>query len=89
MTIDKLSRLFSTGSTSQTYKNPDSTAQKVDNSKASSSEAVEVSDSFGTQSAADGSHSNRVAEIKAAVQNGTYKVDSHAVAEAFAREIFA
>jgi len=90
MTVDKLSRLFAAlGQSSQGFNSQDTKAQEVKVSKSFVSEAaVELSSSFDAQKSGDGGRAKRIAEIKAAVDNGTYKVDSQKIAESFIREIF-
>ena len=93
MTIDKLSRLFSAlGGSSQGYSSTNSSGNtKEAETQPQGGEAVRFASDFGkTESSSDAAaRKARVDELKAAVQSGSYKVDSYKIAEAVARDLFA
>jgi flagellar biosynthesis anti-sigma factor FlgM len=90
MKLEKLSRLFSAYN-QVTPENQAKNAQNAaqESSKAPATEAVRISNNFGY--AGDSSEEARalkVAQLKKAVQEGTYKPDTRDVAKALANELF-
>jgi anti-sigma28 factor (negative regulator of flagellin synthesis) len=91
MTIDKLSRLISAlGQPAQNQQSTKTTTTESRGSSQGSSEAVKVIQGFGGgQNSEEAVRKARVAELKEAVADGSYKPDTRSVAEAVARELFA
>ena len=89
MKIDALTRLFSTN-TPASRVNPNN--NKETQAVATQTSRAQAADSYsGLQGndAAQSARRERVAELKQAVSNGTYKPKSQDVAAALARELFA
>lgn len=85
MTIDKVSRLFS--AFQQQGSSSSSRASKEAQQQSRSSDAVSSEiESVGSESERTAS-ADRVAALKKAVADGSYKPDMHEVAKAFIREV--
>ena len=91
MTVDKLSRLIpalgQTAQSASTQKTEIAEGQAAPGS--SSAEAVKLADHFGVEESDDAGRREKVAQLKKAVAEGTYKPDSAEIAKAVARDLFA
>ncbi len=91
MGVDKVSRLLRAFHQSSSAENSQ-VKQAEQSAVAQNSPAVSLAPGFGSSASevrSDRSRSDRVAELKKQVTEGTYKPDSTKVAEAVARELFA
>lgn len=91
MKVNKIVQLFSAYGQSAESSQATSKTQADAAADQGRSEAVTISQGFGrgSEEAESAARSARVAELKSAVQSGSYNPDSQKVAESVARELFA